>query len=95
MKAYLVDLGEEMVAVVRRGMLVAQAARTFSIGATSVKFYVKLAEKVEALAEYGGAGGASALGGAIGRGGDVCGEVEKGRSLEETTESPGLDCASD
>jgi transposase len=43
MKAYSVDLREKIVAAVGRGMSRAQAARTFGVGATSVKRYVKLA----------------------------------------------------
>jgi transposase len=45
MKAYSLDLREKIVAAVRRGMSKAQAARTFGVGATSVKRYVKLAEE--------------------------------------------------
>ncbi len=45
MKAYSLDLREKIVdAVLRRGMSKAQAARTFGVGATSVKRYVKLQE---------------------------------------------------
>ena len=44
MRAYSVDLREMIVAAVRRGMSKAQAARTFGVGATSVKRYVNLAE---------------------------------------------------
>src|SRR5215216_2947192 len=49
MKAYSVDLREKIVAVVGRGMSKAQAARTFGVGATSVKRYVKLAEEGKPL----------------------------------------------
>ena len=49
MKAYSVDLREKIVAAVRRGMSKAQAARTFGVGATSVKRYVKLAEEGKPL----------------------------------------------
>jgi len=49
MKAYSVDLREKIVAAVRRGMFKAQAARTFGVGATSVKRYVKLAEEGKPL----------------------------------------------
>jgi transposase len=49
MKAYSVDLREKIVAAVGRGMSKAQAARTFGVGATSVKRYVKLAEEGEPL----------------------------------------------
>jgi transposase len=46
MKAYSIDLREKIVAaVLGRGMSKAQAARTFGVGATSVKRYVKLAEE--------------------------------------------------
>ncbi len=44
MKAYSLDLRQKIVAAVGRGMSKAQAARTFGVGATSVKRYVKLAE---------------------------------------------------
>ena len=37
MKAYSLDLREKIVAAVRRGMSKAQTARTFGVGATSVK----------------------------------------------------------
>lgn len=49
MKAYSVDLREKIVAAVRRGMSKAQAARTFGVGATSVKRYVKLTEEGKPL----------------------------------------------
>jgi transposase len=49
MRAYSVDLREKIVAAVRRGMPKAQAARTFGVGATSVKRYVKLAEEGKPL----------------------------------------------
>src|SRR3954451_18637235 len=49
MKAYSVDLREKIVAAVGRGMSKAQAARTFAVGATSVKRYVKLAEEGKPL----------------------------------------------
>jgi transposase len=49
MKAYSVDLREKIIATVRRGMSKAQAARTFGVGATSVKRYVKLAEEGKPL----------------------------------------------
>ena len=49
MKAYSVDLREKILAAVRRGMSKAQAARTFGVGATSVKRYVKLAEQGKSL----------------------------------------------
>src|SRR4051812_27455270 len=41
MKAYSLDLREKIVVAVRRGMSKAHAARTFGVGATSVKLYVK------------------------------------------------------
>jgi transposase len=37
MKAYSIDLREKILAAVRRGMSKAPAARTFGVGATSVK----------------------------------------------------------
>jgi transposase len=49
MNAYSVDLREKIVAAVARGMSKAQAARTFGVGATSVKRYVKLAEEGKSL----------------------------------------------
>ena len=49
MKAYSVDLREKIVAAVRHAMSKAQAARTFGVGATSVKRYVKLAEEGKSL----------------------------------------------
>jgi transposase len=49
MKAYSIDLREKIVAAVGDGMSKAQAARTFGVGATSVKRYVKLAEKGKSL----------------------------------------------
>jgi transposase len=50
MKAYSVDLREKIVAAVGRGMSKAQAARTFGVGTTSVKRYVKLQEEGKPLA---------------------------------------------
>ncbi len=49
MKAYSVDLREKIVTAVGRGMSKAQAARTFGVGATSVKRYVKLEEEGKPL----------------------------------------------
>ncbi len=49
MKAYSVDLREKIVAAVGHGMSKAQAARTFGVGATSVKRYVKLKEEGKPL----------------------------------------------
>jgi transposase len=50
MNAYSLDLREKIVAAVGRGMSKAQAARTFGVGATSVKRYVKLREEGKPLA---------------------------------------------
>ena len=49
MKAYSLDLREKIIAAVEGGMSKAQAARTFGVGATSVKRYVKLAEEGKPL----------------------------------------------
>ena len=49
MKAYSVDLREKIVAAVGHGLSKAQAARTFGVGATSVKRYVTLAEQGKSL----------------------------------------------
>jgi len=50
-KAYSLDLREKkIVAAVGRGMSKAQAPRTFGVGATSVKRYVKLREQGKPLA---------------------------------------------
>jgi transposase len=49
MKAYSVDLREKILAAVGHGMSKAQAARTFGVGATSVKRYVKLVEEGKPL----------------------------------------------
>ena len=49
MKAYSLDLREKIVAAVGHGMSKAQAARTFGVGATSVKRYVTLAEQGKPL----------------------------------------------
>ena len=49
MKAYSLDLRERIVAALRRGMSKAQAARTFGVGATSVKRYVSLAQQGRSL----------------------------------------------
>ncbi len=49
MKAYSVDLRQRIVAAVRGGMSKAQAARTFGVGATSVKRYVSLAQQGRSL----------------------------------------------
>ncbi len=49
MKAYSLDPREKIVAAVGRGMSKARAARTFGVGATSVKRYVELAEEGEPL----------------------------------------------
>ena len=63
MKAYSVDLREKIVdAVLRRRMSKAQAARTFGVGATSVKRYVKLREEGEPLSPGKAPGKKSKLG---------------------------------
>ncbi len=49
MRAYSIDLREKIIAAVGRGMSKAQAARTFGVGATSVKRYVKLKEEGKPL----------------------------------------------
>jgi transposase len=50
MKAYSIDLREKIVAaVLGRRMSKAQAARTFGVGATSVKHYMMLAEEGKSL----------------------------------------------
>lgn len=49
MKAYSLDLREKIVLAVRRGMSKAHAARTFGVGATSVKRYVSLADQGRSL----------------------------------------------
>ena len=63
MKAYSVDLREKIVAAVGRGMSKAQAARTFGVGATSVKRYVKLAEEGKPLTAGKAPGRKGKLGG--------------------------------
>jgi len=49
MKAYSIDLRERVVAAVQRGISKAQTARTFGVGATSVKRYVNLAQQGRSL----------------------------------------------
>ena len=49
MKAYSLDLREKIVAAVGHGMSKAQVARTFGVGATSVKRYVTLAKQGKPL----------------------------------------------
>jgi transposase len=50
MRAYSVDLRGKIVdAVLRRGMSKEEAARTFGVGASSVKRYVKMAQQGESL----------------------------------------------
>ena len=49
MKPCSLDLREKIVAAVGHGMSKAQAARTFGVGATSVKRYVKLKEEGKPL----------------------------------------------
>ena len=63
MKAYSVDLRQKIVAAVGRGMSKAQAARTFGVGATSVKRYVKLAEQGKPLSPGKAPGKKNKLGG--------------------------------
>src|SRR3712207_1515683 len=63
MKAYSLDLREKIVdGVLRRGMSKAQAARTFGVGATSVKRYVKLKEEGKPLSPGKAAGKKCKLG---------------------------------
>ncbi len=62
MKAYSVDLREKIVAAVRRGMSKAQVARTFGVGTTSVKRYVKLADEGKPLTPGKASGKQSKLG---------------------------------
>ncbi len=56
------DLRERVVAAVRGGMSKAQAARTFGVGATSVKRYVNLAQQGRSLEPGKAPGRASKLG---------------------------------
>jgi transposase len=63
MKTYSLDLREKIVAAVRGGMSKAQAARTFGVGATSVKRYVKLAEEGKSLSPGKAPGRKGKLGG--------------------------------
>ena len=63
MKAYSVDLREKIVAAVGHGMSKAQAARTFGVGATSVKRYVKLAKEGKPLSPGKASGRKGKLGG--------------------------------
>src|ERR687897_3719497 len=63
MRAYSLDLREKIVAAVRRRMPKAQAARTFGVGATSVKRYVKLAEEGKPLSPGKAPGRQGKLGG--------------------------------
>ena len=63
MKAYSVDLRERIVTAVRGGMSKAEAARTFGVGATSVKRYVSLAEQGRSLEPGKAPGKQSKLGG--------------------------------
>jgi transposase len=51
MNAYSLDRREKIVVAVRRGRSKAQAARTFGVGATSVKRYVKLVEEGKPLSK--------------------------------------------
>jgi transposase len=50
MRAYSIDLREKIVDAVRRGMPKVQAARTFGVGISTVKRYVKAAEEGKSLA---------------------------------------------
>ena len=63
MNAYSVDLREKIVdAVLQRGMSKEEAARTFGVGATSVKRYVKLREEGKPLTPGKAPGKKSKLG---------------------------------
>jgi transposase len=63
MKAYSVDLREKIVAaVLERGMSKEEAARTFGVGATSVKRYVTLQEEGKPLSPGKAPGKKSKLG---------------------------------
>jgi transposase len=63
MKAYSVDLREKIVdAVLQRGMSKEAAARTFGVGATSVKRYIKLQEEGKPLTPGKAPGKKSKLG---------------------------------
>jgi transposase len=63
MKAYSLDLREKIIAAVGHGMSKAQAARTFGVGATSIKRYVTLAEQGKPLSPGKASGRQGKLGG--------------------------------
>ena len=65
MKAYSVDLRQRIVAAVRGGMSKAEAARTFRVGATSVKRYVARAQQGESLEPGKAPGNQSKLGSSV------------------------------
>lgn len=50
MRAYSLDLRKKIVETVKRGVPKAEAARTFGVGISSVKRYVKMAEESRSLA---------------------------------------------
>jgi len=50
MRAYSLDLRNKIVEAVKRGVPKAEAARTFGVGISSVKRYVKMAEESLSLA---------------------------------------------
>jgi transposase len=50
MRAYSLDLRSKIVEAVKRGVPKAEAARTFGVGISSVKRYVKMAEESLSLA---------------------------------------------
>lgn len=62
MKAYSVDLRQRIVAAVRGGISKAEAARTFGVGATSVKRYVTRAQRGGSLEPGKAPGNQSKLG---------------------------------
>jgi transposase len=49
MKAYSEDLRQKIVDAIERGMLKAQAARTFGVGISTVKRYATKARRGESL----------------------------------------------
>ena len=63
MNAYSEDLRRKIVSAVGRGMTKAQAARTFSVGLSSVKRYANKAERGESLAPKRAPGSAPKLDG--------------------------------
>jgi transposase len=50
MRAYSLDLRKKIDEAVKRGVAKAEAARTFGVGISSVKRYVKMAEESRSLA---------------------------------------------